>query len=136
MLSSAIPSPDSTIRVRRISAPMAKRARGNRPGRRRPMQRPGPRPVTPNRLPGPTERSSDAGPADEMISEQSDAFPARSQDAPRMRARPSGTFVASAAQEYAYVRSDLRRIALIGGSLFGVLLVLFVLIEAMHPFGG
>jgi len=100
------------------------------------MQRSGPRPVSVNRLASPTERSSATIPSDETIPEQSDAMRARSQDAPRMRARPSGTFVASAAQEYAYVRSDLRRIAVIGGSLFGVLLVLFVVIEAMHPFGG
>jgi hypothetical protein len=50
--------------------------------------------------------------------------------APRSRSREaSGTFSASAAQEYAYVRSDLRRIVKIAAGLFGTMLVLFILID-------
>jgi hypothetical protein len=54
----------------------------------------------------------------------------------RTRGGPSASFAESAAQEYAYVASDVRRIALVGGSLFIVLIVLFVLIEVLgivHP---
>jgi hypothetical protein len=41
--------------------------------------------------------------------------------------RPTSSLAASAAEEYAYVARDVRRIALVGGSLVGVLLVLWVL---------
>jgi hypothetical protein len=50
----------------------------------------------------------------------------------RTRSRASATFTASAAQEYAYVVSDVRRIILVGGSLVGVILVLFLLVDVLH----
>ncbi len=43
----------------------------------------------------------------------------------------SASFETSAAQEYAYVAHDVRRIAVIGGSLFAVLIALFLLIEVL-----
>jgi hypothetical protein len=39
-----------------------------------------------------------------------------------------------AAEEYAYVRRDIRRITLVGGSLLLVLAVLEVLVNGMHLF--
>ena len=112
---------------------MAKRARGagHRPGQRRAMQRSGTRPAQPSsRSETPQSSGSEAlatsGPAAEV-------------PAPTARARnrvSSVSFEESAAQEYAYVASDVRRIALVGGSLFIVLIVLFVLIEVLgivHP---
>ncbi len=51
---------------------------------------------------------------------------------PRTRSREaSGTFSASAAQEYAYVRSDLRRIVKVAAGLFGTMFVLFILIDVV-----
>lgn len=37
-----------------------------------------------------------------------------------------------AAGEYAYVRRDVRRIVVVGGSLLGVLAILYVLINVAH----
>jgi hypothetical protein len=54
--------------------------------------------------------------------------------APAARGRtrgPSASFEGSAAQEYAYVAADVRRIAVVGGSLFAVLIALFILIEVL-----
>ena len=36
-----------------------------------------------------------------------------------------------AAEEYRYVARDVRRIAVIGGSMFGILAVLYVLLEVV-----
>jgi len=130
---------------------MAKRARGGgRPGQRRALQRSGPRPASrPSAAPRPTGSSRPAAvPEREVPStalaldvEVADAdAAAEPRPAPSGRARtrggPSASFAESAAQEYAYVASDVRRIALVGGSLFIVLIVLFVLIEVLgivHP---
>ena len=50
-------------------------------------------------------------------------------DAPRTR---SGSLLAiRGEQEYAYVVRDIRRIATVGGSLVGVLIVLYILIEVV-----
>ena len=39
-----------------------------------------------------------------------------------------------AAEEYAYVRRDIRRIVVVGGSLLGVLGILYVLDNVAHVF--
>jgi hypothetical protein len=39
-----------------------------------------------------------------------------------------------AADEYAYVKRDIRRIAIVGGLLLGILAVLEVLVNGMHLF--
>ncbi len=39
-----------------------------------------------------------------------------------------------AAEEYAYVKRDIRRITIVGGLLFGILAVLQVLVNGMHLF--
>jgi hypothetical protein len=59
------------------------------------------------------------------------AAEARTAESSRLR-RASGTFTASAAQEYAYVVKDVRRITVVAGSLFATMLVLFVLIQVLH----
>jgi hypothetical protein len=114
---------------------MSKRARGtNRPGQRRPTQRAGTRPSA-----SPTSAQPAAASAPAAVPASSFATPETSGAAPaspalpsRTRARASSTFTASAAQEYGYVVSDVRRIILIGGSLVGVILILFVLIDVLH----
>jgi hypothetical protein len=47
---------------------------------------------------------------------------------PRSRARPSSLLAAKAATEYVYVAQDVRRIVAVGGALFAIMLVLWVLI--------
>ncbi len=112
---------------------MSKRARGaGRPGQRRAIQRtgprPGPRPIAaPEASAGPalaTEPTA-AGALDTLGSRPGPGARAR------MRGGPSASFAESAAQEYAYVASDVRRIAMVGGGLFATLIVLFVLIEVL-----
>jgi hypothetical protein len=72
---------------------------------------------------GTVEAAAEAGPAREP----------RPSPSPRTRTRgaASASFSESAAQEYAYVASDVRRIALVGGGLFAALIILFVLIEVL-----
>ncbi len=110
---------------------MAKRARGGgrRPGQRRATQRTGPRPA-----PVPA-RPAAAAPAPEFVDvavETTDTAAPRSTAPARTRSRASSSsFEDSAAQEYAYVASDVRRIAIVGGSMFAVLIALFILIEVL-----
>jgi hypothetical protein len=53
--------------------------------------------------------------------------------APRLRgAQTSGLLAARAAEEYGYVVRDVRRIGVVGGGLFVVMIVLFLLIEVAH----
>ncbi len=113
---------------------MAKRSKGasGRPGQRRPVQR--------SNAGRPAQRAVEAVPvgqvtADDLVQE----VPATTADAPssgaagaRSRTRgPSTSFEESASQEYAYVASDVRRIAVVGGSLFAVLIALWLLIEVL-----
>jgi len=128
---------------------MAKRSRGSvRPGQRRPGQRQPVRPTRPAAAPRPSDGLTDAELARAaeleagLVAEEraAEAAQRRSRDrtrgrtiedevVPRGRSR-EGTLLGSRAQEeYAYVVRDVRRIALVGGSLLGVLAVLFVLIE-------
>lgn len=128
---------------------MAKRARGTtRPGQRRPIQRAGR--ALPGRPPAgpPPEGLSDvevARAADlesALVASEHAEQPTTSRrterDRPRatedplaLRRRPTGPsrLAAEAAEEYRYVARDVRRIALIGGSMFGILAVLYVILE-------
>jgi hypothetical protein len=112
---------------------MAKRARGatRRPGQRRAIQRSGARPVgaTPSATAGLEATSSPALESTVAIP----AEPTRSA-APSIRGRSrqtSGAFAAEAAQEYAYVVSDVRRIVTVAGGIIGIMLVLFVTIDVL-----
>jgi hypothetical protein len=109
---------------------MAKRARGGgrRPGQRRPTQRTGPRPATASARP---DAVAPPEPLDVAVDATEAPTPRPSAPA-RTRSRASSSaFEESAAQEYAYVASDVRRIAIVGGSMFAVLIALFILIEVL-----
>ena len=119
---------------------MAKRSRGStsRPGQRPPLQRQAPRPTTPPAAA--TVVARPAGLTDEeearaaqleaaIVAEERQAEAAGTKArAPRSEpvARASSIEV-SAAEEYAYVARDVRRIALVGGSLVGFLLILWAI---------
>lgn len=112
---------------------MAKRARGagGRPGQRRSNQRSANR--AQNRPAAPTAaRAASPAPVDEPAADFAEASAERPAGSSRGRTRTtSASFEDSAAQEYAYVAADVRRIAIVGGSLFAVLIALFVLIEVV-----
>lgn len=112
---------------------MSKRSKGasGRPGQRRAVQRTAARPA---QRAVETVPVSQATPEDlvqdlpEATAEGATSRPTGS----RSRTRgPSTSFEESTAQEYAYVASDVRRIAIVGGSLFAVLIALWLLIEVL-----
>jgi hypothetical protein len=49
----------------------------------------------------------------------------------RVKVKPNSLLAAKAATEYVYVGQDLRRIAIVGASLFGVLLLLWILLVVL-----
>jgi hypothetical protein len=125
---------------------MAKRSRlAARPGQRRPLQRPTARPA--GTKPGGLTR-------DELLraAELEAAIVAEERaadDTKRVRSRevtataePNAVGVrysstplgVRAAEEYGYVRRDVRRIAIVGGFLIAILAVLEVLVNGMHLF--
>lgn len=127
---------------------MAKRSRlAARPGQRRPLQRSAARPAgSPDRPPGSVTREEEARAAEleaAILAEQQVADESR---AARERVRrPSTEPVAGvsyssvplsirAADEYAYVKRDIRRISIVGGFLIAILAVLDVLVNGAHLF--
>ncbi len=131
---------------------MAKRSRGTtaRPGQRRPTPRQAARPVAPRAQTAQTVRTDTLSReeearaaeleakivADERTAEANrtrgrDARRAGVEESPRGRMRETG-INARAAEEYTYVARDVRRIVRVGGSMVGVMAVLFILIEVGH----
>jgi hypothetical protein len=129
---------------------MAKRVRGTatRPGQRRPLQRSGARPSTPVRPKpaGPSEavaaRPASLTPEEEaraaeleaaIVAEERAAETSRRTRAERTNApngfRAGSSIAVAAANEYAYVARDVRRVGIVGGSLVGVLIVLWVVVQ-------
>jgi hypothetical protein len=124
---------------------MAKRSRGTttRPGQRRPMQRPAARPAAPapRIAPRPTTLTEDE---EARAAELEAAIVAQEQVAETTRRarsqRPSAdvptrsfsSLAVAAGNEYAYVARDVRRIATVGGTLVGVLLALWVIVQVTH----
>jgi hypothetical protein len=125
---------------------MAKRARGTtRPGQRRPIQRvtrpaAGQPPVVPPEGLSAAEVSRAAELEAELVAAQRSAQAVTGRRADRAglpdeapasqrRAGVSGRFAVEASEEYRYVARDVRRIALIGGSMFGILAALYVVLE-------
>ena len=128
---------------------MAKRARGTtRPGQRRPIQRAArPVPGGPLVVPPPVGLSdAEVARAAELeaelvASERAEQATAgrgaqreragATAESPMARHRPagSGRLAVEAAEEYRYVARDVRRIAIIGGSMFGILAVLYAVLE-------
>jgi hypothetical protein len=136
---------------------MAKRVRGttSRPGQRRPLQRSAARPAAKPAAPS-TEAPARPGtevparPPDSLTAaEEARAAEleaaivaeerAAEEEASRRRtratrsteavpsARPGSNLAVQAAEEYSYVARDVRRIAIVGGSLVGILLVIWIL---------
>jgi hypothetical protein len=137
---------------------MAKRVRGStaRPGQRRPIQRSATRstassaPATPATPAAPTaplpptltdEEEARAAQleaaivAEERRAEDTER-PARSPRRETGAPRETSSIAISAAEEYAYVARDVKRISLVGGSLVLVLLGLWVLahVTGIGPF--
>jgi hypothetical protein len=124
---------------------MAKRARGStsRPGQRARTQRTPTRPPTTGTVVStPSTSLTDAELARaaeleaQIVAEEKAAGAATqtsAQAAARERVapgpRPTGTLAASASEEYAYVARDVRRIALIGGSLVALLFGAWAVIQ-------
>lgn len=125
---------------------MAKRSRvGGRPGQRRPLQRTAARPAA---APAPVRPPTSVTPEEEARAAELEAAilaEERAADAarrgPSRDRRPAEDAIYSsqplatrAAEEYGYVRRDVRRIATVGGSLLGILAVLYVLDSVLHVF--
>lgn len=123
---------------------MAKRARGStsRPGQRPPLQRQAVRPATrPVTTTAPVPRSDALTDAEEARAAQLEAAivaEERQAEAAKRRTRVSrsvenapvrstSSLSVSAAEEYAYVARDVKRIAIVGGSLVGVLVAIWVI---------
>ena len=128
---------------------MAKRVRGSstRPGQRRPLQRTAGRPAPAAPTTPTTPRPTGLTPEEEaraaeleagIIAEERAAESSRRRTTERGRAAESGAdletrtratsgLAVKAADEYAYVGRDVRRITLIGGSLIILLLVLWAI---------
>jgi hypothetical protein len=127
---------------------MAKRSRvAARPGQRRPLQRSVARPDAgaPPRPEGSVTREEEARAAeleaailaDQEAADATRRLPVRGRAAAEtaIRTGPSSTPLATrAAEEYGYVRRDIRRITIVGGSLLAVLAVLHVLVNVAHLF--
>jgi hypothetical protein len=131
---------------------MAKRARGShRPGQRAPLQRttrPGTPPVpstaTTSASAAVAPRPAELTPQEEaraaeleaqIVAEEKAADDSRRRSNDRGRGRtgepvPRSTLAVSAAEEYAYVGRDVRRISLIGGSLIILMVVLAAISHA------
>jgi hypothetical protein len=126
---------------------MAKRSRiGGRPGQRRPIQRPTNRPAVAD---APTRRPDAVTPEEEaraaeleaaILVEEKAAEDARRRNSVDRRGRApvegaiysSSSLATRAAEEYAYVRRDVRRIAIVGGSLLAVLAIIDILVNVTH----
>jgi len=122
---------------------MAKRSRiGGRPGQRRPMQRTGARPTgtRPARPEGSVTLEEEARAAEleaailaeERAAEQSRRGRDRERRPVEGAIYSSAPLAIRAAEEYAYVQRDVRRIVVVGGSLLLVLAILYVLVNVTH----
>ncbi len=123
---------------------MAKRARGStsRPGQRPPLQRQAARPATrPVAATVPAPRPDDLSEAEEaraaeleaaILAEERQAEVAQKRTRTARTAETAPTRVNSglavaAADEYAYVARDVRRIAIVGGSMVVILLAIWAI---------
>lgn len=123
---------------------MAKRARGStsRPGQRPPLQRqaarPATRPVAPTAPVARPDELTDAEEARAAALEAAIVAEERQAEASKRRTRTArpvdaevpravSSLTVSASQEYGYVARDVRRIAIVGGSLVVILLGLWAL---------
>ena len=130
---------------------MAKRARGTttRPGQRRPIQRPAARPAPAASSAAPiaptapmAPRSASLTPEEEaraatleaaIVAEERQAEEGRrsraQRSAPVATVRASTPLATAAANEYGYVARDVRKVAIVGGSLVSLLLAVWVVTQ-------
>lgn len=131
---------------------MAKRARGTttRPGQRRPIQRPPGRPGSSTVRPASTALSAPevAAPRPDTLTAEEEGRAAEleaaivaqerqaqmsqrrtQRGAPEATVRAASPLAVAAASEYAYVARDVRRVAVVGGTLVGLLLALWVVVQ-------
>jgi hypothetical protein len=132
---------------------MAKRARGTttRPGQRRPIKRSAARPSGPSPRASATagsgaeavaQRPASLTPEEEaraaeleaaIVAEERQAEEGRrmraQRSAPQAPIRASSPLAVAAANEYAYVARDVRRVAIVGGSLVSLLIALWVVVQ-------
>lgn len=126
---------------------MAKRSRLTaRPGQRRPLQRTGRPDADATRSPGKVTALEEARAAElesAILAEEKAAETVRrNRERGRRSAADGGISVSytsvplgvRAAEEYGYVKRDIRRISIVGGFLLGILAVLQVLVNGMHLF--
>ncbi len=124
---------------------MAKRSRlGARPGQRRPLQRSaaGARATTrPADAVTPEEMARAAELEAQILAEEQIAAESRKSRDRRTKTPADDTAIYSsstlaerASQEYGYVQRDLRRIAIVGGGLLIVLVVIDILLNVAHVF--
>lgn len=125
---------------------MAKRSRiGGRPGQRRPIQRPTNRPAVaaPPRRPDAVTPEEEARAAEleaAILAEEKTAEDARRRRSVDRQGRAplegaiysSSSLATRASEEYAYVRRDVRRIAIVGGGLLAVLAIIDILVNVTH----
>jgi len=128
---------------------MAKRARGStsRPGQRPPLQRQAPRLVAPATTVVRPDELTEAEEvraaeleavivADERKAEDNSRRARNSRAAVAQTTSMTSSLAISAADEYAYVARDMRRIALVGGSLIAILFGVWavVTVTGIGPF--
>lgn len=127
---------------------MAKRSRlAAKPGQRRPLQRTATRPAEAGDRPsGSVTRQEEARAAEleaailaqEQVADEARRGRDRARrpvDEPTLRMGSQAVPLSvRAADEYAYVKRDIRRIAIVGGFLIAILAVLEVLVNGMHLF--
>ena len=123
---------------------MAKRQRAVRPGQRRPTTRSGSKPVATTAAPAPATGLTAAEEAraaeleaqivaeDRSASAASDRSRSRRSDpdaSARGRTKESGLLASRATLEYAYVSADLRRIAVVAGALFVLMIAIWTVLS-------
>jgi hypothetical protein len=118
---------------------MAKRHRGShRPGQRRDKHGPArQQPSAPIRPPQGLTADEEARAADfesRILEQERPSKPAPDREAPVEASLPraGSPLAVRAAAEYAYVSRDVRRILRVGGSMIGLLAVVFVLVRVLH----
>jgi hypothetical protein len=121
---------------------MAKRSRiAGRPGQRRPLQRAASQPATTSARPSGSVTAEELARAAELEAAilEEERVAERARRGPDRTRRPiEGTIYSSvplatrAAEEYGYVRRDVRRIALVGGTMLALLIGLDVLVNVLH----
>jgi hypothetical protein len=118
---------------------MAKQKRiGTRPGQRPPLQRTTTRTSRPPDAVSPEEEARAAELEAQILADEKAAEAAQKSRDRRAEPREGGAIYSSAplaqraAEEYAYVQRDLRRILVVGGGLLIALAVIYVVLNVMN----